>query len=90
MTLLENWDISWKAGLDSQLPLSSLLPGGAAALMWLCLWIWDLSRQKRRIFQEKSLRVELGGSWSPREMVHSPPSPMRFWEGQLCSQGKEN
>lgn len=73
MTLLENWDISWKAGLDSQFPRSSLLLGGAAALMWLCLW--DLSRQKRRIFQEKSLRVELGGVLEPQRKGGFPPFP---------------
>lgn len=86
VTLLENWAISWKVALDSQFP-----PAGTAALMWLCHWIWDLSWQNRCICQEKSLLVELGGfSWSPRETVEFPPSPFRFWGGQLWSQGKEN
>lgn len=62
MTLLENWDISWKVGLDSH----SHLPGRTAALMWLCCWIWDPSWQKCCIFQEKSLWVEPGGVLEPQ------------------------
>lgn len=83
MTLLESRDISWKADFDPQFPQYSLLPGGTAALMRLCRWIWDLSRQKHRIFQEKSLRVELGGSWGPQGMVDSPPLPPQVSKGSI-------
>lgn len=74
VTLLENWGISWKVALDLQFPPSgrNCCPHVAPSL--------DLGPFLAKIaaFARKNPSGWSQGGWSPREMVESPPSPIRF------------